>query len=392
MSSLSFFAPCPRGLEHLLEAELKALNATHIKATHGGVAFSGDLALMYRANLHSRIASRILLRLGSQGYKKEDDIYNLAARMPWSSYFSPDQTIKIEVTAIKSPLKSLEFITLRIKDAVCDYFRDLMDVRPSVDTAFPDVRIYAFLTEFDATLYLDTSGEALFKRGWRFDKGRAPLRENLAAGLIQLSGWKPNQPLLDPMCGSGTIIIEAGLMAAGIPAGWQRMFAFEKYRGFDKTLWDKIRNNVVIDKTPRALFASDISAHAVHDLENNLNRAQLPFPVAFEQNNALKVMPPGESGILISNPPYGERIDVTTSDETAVFFKQWADHLKANYAGWNAYILTSDRDTPKYMRLSPSKKTPLYNGALDCRLFEFKMVAGSARKPREKSDDEDDAQ
>ena len=286
MSSLSFFAPCPRGLEHLLEAELKALNATHIKATHGGVAFSGDLALMYRANLHSRIASRILLRLGSQGYKKEDDIYNLAARMPWSSYFSPDQTIKIEVTAIKSPLKSLEFITLRIKDAVCDYFRDLMDVRPSVDTAFPDVRIYAFLTEFDATLYLDTSGEALFKRGWRFDKGRAPLRENLAAGLIQLSGWKPDQPLLDPMCGSGTIIIEAGLMAAGIPAGWQRMFAFEKYRGFDKTLWDKIRNNVVIDKTPRALFASDISAHAVHDLENNLNRAQLPFPVAFEQNNA----------------------------------------------------------------------------------------------------------
>ena len=391
MSSLSFFAPCPRGLEHLLEAELKALNATHIKATHGGVAFSGDLALMYRANLHSRIASRILLRLGSQGYKKEDDIYNLAARMPWSSYFSPDQTIKIEVTAIKSPLKSLEFITLRIKDAVCDYFRDLMDVRPSVDTAFPDVRIYAFLTEFDATLYLDTSGEALFKRGWRFDKGRAPLRENLAAGLIQLSGWKPDQPLLDPMCGSGTIIIEAGLMAAGIPAGWQRMFAFEKYRGFDKTLWDKIRNDVVIDKTPRALFASDISAHAVHDLENNLNRAQLPFPVAFEQNNALKVMPPGENGILISNPPYGERIDVTTSDETAVFFKQWADHLKANYAGWNAYILTSDRDTPKYMRLSPSKKTPLYNGALDCRLFEFKMVAGSARKPRDERD-EDDAQ
>lgn len=385
MSSLSFFAPCPRGLEHLLEAELKSLNASHIKPTHGGVAFAGDLALMYRANLHSRIASRILLRLGHQAYKKEDDIYNLTARMPWSSYFSPDQTIKIEVTAIKSPLKSLEFITLRIKDAVCDYFRDLMDVRPSVDTAYPDVRIFAFLTEFDATIYLDTSGEALFKRGWRFDKGRAPLRENLAAGLIQLSGWQPHMPLLDPMCGSGTIAIEAGLMAAGIPAGWQRMFAFEKYRGFDKTLWDKVRNDVIIDKTPRAIYASDISAHAVHDLENNLNRAALPFPIAFEQNNALHVMPPAANGILLSNPPYGERIDVTTSAETAVFFKQWADHLKAHYAGWNAYILTSDRDTPKYMRLAPSKKTPLYNGALDCRLFEFKMVAGSARKEKQGS-------
>ena len=386
MSSLSFFAPCPRGLEQLLVAELQSINASHIVPTHGGVAFSGDLAVMYRANLHSRIASRILLRLGHQGYKKEDDIYNLVARMPWSSYFSPDQTIKVEVTAIKSPLKSLEFITLRVKDAVCDYFRDLMDVRPSVDTAFPDVRIYAFLTEFEATIYLDTSGEALFKRGWRFDKGRAPLRENLAAGLIMLSGWQPNQPLLDPMCGSGTIVIEAGLMAAGIPAGWQRMFAFENYRGFDKALWDKVRNDVVIDKTPRALYASDISSHAVHDLENNLNRAQLPFSIAFEQNNALKVMPRGENGVLISNPPYGERIDVTTPEETTVFFKQWADHLKANYSGWNAYILTSDRDTPKYMRLAPSKKTPLYNGALDCRLFEFKMVAGSARK--EKSNDD----
>ncbi|MGL4766739.1 MAG: THUMP domain-containing class I SAM-dependent RNA methyltransferase [Formosimonas sp.] len=382
MSSLSFFAPCPRGLEHLLAAELQAINASHIKPTHGGVAFAGDLAVMYRANLHSRIASRILLRLGQQGYKKEDDVYNLVARMPWSSYFSPDQTIKVEVTAIKSPLKSLEFITLRVKDAVCDYFRDLMDVRPSVDTAFPDVRIYAFLSEFEATIYLDTSGEALFKRGWRFDKGRAPLRENLAAGLIMLSGWQPNQPLLDPMCGSGTIVIEAGLIAAGIPAGWQRMFAFEKYRNFDQTLWDKIRNDVVIDKTPRALYASDISAHAVRDLENNLNRAQLPFSIAFEQNNVLKVLPPAANGVLISNPPYGERIDVTTSEETTVFFKQWADHLKANYAGWNAYILTSDRDTPKYMRLSPSKKTPLYNGALDCRLFEFKMVAGSARKDK----------
>lgn len=382
MSTLSFFAPCPRGLEALLADELKAINATHIKPTHGGVAFAGDLAVLYRANLHSRIASRILLRLGNAGYRTEDDIYNLAARMPWSSYFTPEQTIKVEVTAIKCPLKSLEFITLRVKDAVCDYFRDLMDKRPSVDTATPDVRIYAFLTEFDATIYIDTSGEALFKRGWRMDKGRAPLRENLAAGLVMLSGWKPNQALLDPMCGSGTIIIEAGLIAANIPPGMNRGFAFEHYRGLDKPLWQKVKNDVKIDKTQRALYASDISAYAVEDIEQNLQRAGLPFAVAFEQNNALDVMPPAKSGVMICNPPYGERIDVTTSNETSVFFKQWADHLKQHYAGWNAYILTSDRDTPKYMRLSASKKTPLFNGALDCRLFEFKMVAGSARKEK----------
>ena len=382
MSTLNFFAPCPRGLEHLLVKELEQLNASYIKATHGGVSFAGDTALMYRANLHSRIASRILLRLGNQAYRNEDDVYKLAARMPWSSYFTTDHTIKIEVTAIKSPLKSLEFITLRIKDAVCDYFRDLMDVRPSVDTVAPDARIYAFLTENEATIYLDTSGEALFKRGWRMDKGRAPLRENLAAGLVMLSGWQPNQTLLDPMCGSGTIAIEAGLMAANIPPGWQRHFAFEKYRPFDKALWQTVKNDVKIDKTPRALYASDISAHAVRDMANNLTRAGLPFPIAFEQQSALDVMPPTSEGVMLCNPPYGERIDVTTADETAVFFKQWADHLKAHYAGWNAYILTSDRDTPKYMRLSASKKTPLFNGALDCRLFEFKMVAGSARKPK----------
>ena len=382
MTTLSFFAPCPRGLETLLVNELTALNAMHIKPTHGGVAFAGDLALMYRANLHSRIASRILLRLGSSGYRTEDDIYNLAARMPWSSYFSPEQSIKVEVTAIKCPLKSLEFITLRVKDAVCDYFRDLMDKRPNVDTATPDARIYTFLSETDATIYLDTSGEPLFKRGWRVDKGRAPLRENLAAGLVMLSGWQPNQALLDPMCGSGTIVIEAGLIAANIPPGMNRHFAFEHYRGFDRTLWQKVKNSVQIDKTPRALYASDISAHAIDDIANNLQRAGLPFPIAFEQSNVLDVMPPASTGVLICNPPYGERIDVTTSHDTPIFFKQWADHLKAHYAGWNAYILTSDREVPKYMRLSASKKTPLFNGPLDCRLFEFKMVAGSARKPK----------
>lgn len=370
----------------MLADELAQINASHIKPTHGGVAFAGDMAVMQRANLHSRIASRVLLRLGSAGYRREDDIYQLAARMAWSSYFTPHQTIKVEVTAIKSPLRSLDFAALRVKDAVCDYFRDLMDIRPSVDTVAPDVRIYLFLTEHDATLYLDTSGEPLFKRGWRVSKGRAPLRENLAAGLVKLSGWQPTQALLDPMCGSGTIVIEAGMMAANIPPGLHRRFAFEQYRNHDKTLWQSVKNAVKIDKTPRALYASDISAHAIDDLSQNLQQAQLPFAIAFEQNSALDVCPPAAVGTLVCNPPYGERIDVTTAHETAVFFKQWADCLKQNYAGWHVYLLSSDRDTPKYMRLSASKKTPLFNGALDCRLFEFKMVAGSARKDKPKVD------
>ena len=198
-----FFAPCPRGLEAALLAELSRLGALEPAATEGGVAFQGPLELAYRANLESRLASRILWRVGGGPYRDEHTLYDLVKAIDWKQHFTPARTLRVDVAATRSPLQSLEFATLRVKDAVCDRFRADVNVRPSVDKRLPDVRVSAYLTENEATLYLDTSGEPLFKRGYRRETEDAPLRENLAAGLIALTGWTPEMPLLDWMCGSG---------------------------------------------------------------------------------------------------------------------------------------------------------------------------------------------
>ena len=209
----NFFATCPRGLEPVLAAELRSLGADEPEVVDGGVAFGGSLALCYAANLESRVASRVLWRVGGAAYRSEEDIYRAARALPWPRLFDVSRTIRVNVSAIKSPVKSLEFVTLRVKDAACDAFRDASGRRPDVDTQAPDVRIHTFLTHGEATFYLDTSGEALFKRGWRGVAGDAPLRENLAAGILKLAGWAAPTPLLDPMCGSGTFLVEAAMMA-----------------------------------------------------------------------------------------------------------------------------------------------------------------------------------
>jgi putative N6-adenine-specific DNA methylase len=224
---LQFFAPCPRGLEGVLGDELLEIGAGAIVPAEGGVACSGDLALCYRANLHSRIASRVLLKLGDWAYRSEEDVYRTVRSLPWSKHFDPRRTLRVNVSAINSPLRSLDFITLRIKDAVCDRFVADAGRRPDIDTAQPDVRVHAFFESERVTLYLDTSGEPLFKRGWRKSLGEAPLKENLAAGILRLTKWQPGTPLLDPMCGGGTLLVEAAMMALRIAPGSMRGFGFE---------------------------------------------------------------------------------------------------------------------------------------------------------------------
>lgn len=233
----SFFAPCPRGLEVLLRHELERLGARAVVVTRGGVGFSGPFALCYQANLESRIASRVLWRVFHGRYRSEQDLYRAAYDQPWPDWFSASRTIKVKVSAQECQLKSLEFVTLKIKDAVCDRFRASTGSRPSVDTRKPDLRIDAFLDRTGVSLYLDTSGEALFKRGWRRVSAEAPLRENLASGILRLCGWDGEQVLLDPMCGGGTIIVEAALMALNIAPGVGRTFAFEKLSHFDEGAW-----------------------------------------------------------------------------------------------------------------------------------------------------------
>jgi putative N6-adenine-specific DNA methylase len=386
VSTQEFFAPCPRGLEPVLAEELAGLGASAIQPTDGGVGFAGDLALCYRVNLWSRIASRVLWRLDERPYRSEEDIYKAALALPWPEWFEVGQTFRVKVSAIRSPLRSLDFATLRIKDAICDKFRQACGERPSIDTKEPDMRVYAFLTADRATLYLDTSGEALFKRGYRKEAGEAPLRENLAAGILRLAGWAPGIPLLDPMCGSGTFLIEAALMALNIAPGAERWFAFEKLKNFDAALWDKIYQEATdgeLPKAPLPIYGSDVSSTALTTARANLEHAGLEGLVPLKQINFLDVTPPAAAGMIVTNPPYAVRIG--EQEEMARLYPRIGDLLKQKFSGWKAGFFSADMRLAKLIRLSVSRRIPLYNGALECRLFLYEMVAGSNRKDK-KSD------
>ncbi|MBU6491865.1 MAG: class I SAM-dependent RNA methyltransferase [Burkholderiales bacterium] len=422
MSSFEFFAPCPRGLEEALAAELHELGHVAPLAVGaqvpGGVHFAGSWAAGMAANLHSRIASRVLLRIAQRAYRSEQDIYALAMEQRWEDWFSARQTLRVDVTAIKAPLKSLEFVTLRIKDAICDRLRDKTGARPSIDTAQPDVRAFAFLSAQQATLYLDTSGDALFKRGWRLDKGAAPLRENLAAGILRLAGWRhgmePAVPLYDPMCGSGTFLAEAAQISLGVPAGVMRRFGFERLQGYDINAWQGLKQQALDAQqaarahgAPLPIYGSDISGDMLIKARLNFERAGLP-PLSLKQIDARAMVPPcAEAGIIVTNPPYGERLEVRgrgagrrdddgadLDDEygdsgfrrarpdnvDAEFFQAFGNALKQRFAGWTVHVLTADMRLPGQMRLREARRTPLFNGAIECRLFRFDMIAGAVRK------------
>ena len=379
-----FFATCPRGLELVLADELRGFNAQKIHAVGGGMLFSGDYSLCYRANLESRIASRILWRIAGGPYRHEQDIYKLSFAPRWTDWFESRCTIRVDVSAIKSPLTSLNFITLKIKDAVCDKIRLLSGRRPSVDTRAPDVPIQAHLTDRDFTLYLDTTGEPLFKRGLRRTTGDAPLRENLAAGLLRLAAWQPGIPILDPMCGSGTILIEAALIALDIAPGSGRRFAFERLKNFDPRHWRELRRKTAARqkvKNPLAIYGSDISSDALKAARANLVAAGIAECVTLQCANVLDLTPPASTGIIVSNPPYGVRLG--EQQRLAEFYPKLGDSLKKRFTGWSAYLLSADMRLPKLIHLATSKRIPLFNGALECRLFEYKMVAGRMDRKRE---------
>jgi putative N6-adenine-specific DNA methylase len=373
-----FFAPCPRGLEAALAAELTAHDAQYVTPADGGVSFSGERTLAYRVNLESRLASRVLWQVAHGRCRNEKDLYALTKSVDWNTHFSVERTIRVDVAATNSPLQSLEFATLKIKDAVCDRFRDAAGRRPSVAKLRPDVRVHAFLTEREATLYLDTSGEALFKRGYRRDAEGAPLRENLAAGLIALSGWKPGQPFLDPMCGSGTIAIEAALIAADRAPGLARTFGFQKLAWFDGPTWQRLRQRARdrVRAAPPAIeiFASDIAAPALANCRANAATAGVAEWIDIGQADVLTRAAPGTAGILIANPPYGVRLGEDAA--LAAFYPRLGDALKQHFAGWIACLFTGDLRLAKLVGLKPSKKTPLFNGNIDCRLYRFELVAG----------------
>jgi putative N6-adenine-specific DNA methylase len=373
------FAPCPMGLEEALAAELTALGYDNVEPTRAGCHFEADWWGVQRANLYSRLATRILVRLGQAPVQREDDILELAQSIAWERWFGPEHTLRVDTSAVRSPMQSLQYCNLRAKDGICDRLRELEGARPSIDTVRPDARVHLFLSADTATLYLDTSGESLFKRGWRFDKGDAPLRENLAAGILALSGWDPAGALIDPFCGSGTILIEAAWIALGVPPGITRPFGFERLRDHEPRRWADLKEEAtsrILPGLEAPLVGIDADPMAIEAAQRNAERAFLTEDtIHFELGDARDAVAPAPTGWMVTNPPYGERLD----EEDLEFWREWSSNLKKEFAGWQVNIITSDLDLPKHLRLKANRRTPIFNGALDCRLFNFELVSDSYR-------------
>ena len=381
MTTHTLFATCPRGLETILAQELQQQGCTAVTPTDGGVSCQGTMAHVYSANLHSRTASRILLQLARIAYRSEHDIYQAAKNIAWYKWFDVAQTFKVKVEGKRANVKSLDFTALKIKDGVCDRFREHDGERPSIDKSRPDIRIHAFLDERNISIFIDTSGEALFKRGYRQDTGEAPLRENLAAGLLLLAGYDGTQPFQDPFCGSGTIAIEAAWIALGRAPGLNRRFGFEQLAQFDRALWVKLKAEArhAIKNRPYAnIAASDNDRAMTRMTQANAAAAEVDGFIDINTLDAQDTRPNGEGGIIVSNPPYGVRL--AEIQALHALYPQLGSWLKQHYAGWTAGLFSGDMDMPKLMRLKPKRKIPLFNGNLDCRLFLLDMVAGSNRE------------
>ncbi|MEO5844044.1 MAG: THUMP domain-containing protein [Caldimonas sp.] len=437
---LPLFLPCAAGVEALLAEEIaRLLPGVALRAARGGVALAGEPHEVMVLNLESRLAQRVLIEVAEGPYRDETDLYDLARGVAWSDWITPRQSLRVDSTAQKSPLKSLNFAALRVKDAVCDRMRDEHGERPDVDTVRPDLRIVLHVGAERAAVYVDSSGESLFKRGWREDQGDAPLKETLAAAMLAAAGWRGTPAeggaLHDPCCGSGTIAIEAAQIAMDLAPGRLRRFAFERLLPFASAerradlqrLKSKAAARVRAPQVP--IFASDVSFRMVDFARRNAERAGVAEAIVFHGGDALERPPPplpaDLRGTLMVNPPYGERIEVagksgaptlssvaaprggaaglgsgpapgrsrvtaaggdaaSDRDAPSDFFPRLAAHWKRAYtahpAGWTAWILSPDMKLPGAMRLKESRRVPMWNGPIECRLFRFDLVAGSARK------------
>jgi putative N6-adenine-specific DNA methylase len=372
-STTVFTAKTLAGLEEILQKELIAAGAVNTQILKRAVSFEGDKALLYRTNYCCRTALRILKLIVVFPVTKQEDLYDNIKSISWEDYISNNSHIAVDAVNASSVFTNSQYVALKTKDAVVDRFREKTGERPSIDLDDPDLRINIHLYKETCTVSLDSSGSSLHKRGYRHVTGPAPLNEVLASGLIQLSGWNKTVPLYDPMCGSGTILIEANMMARNIPSGYFRpSFGFEKWLDFDEDLWQRVKEeeNARITDASVNIYGSDISSRAIANATANVGftrfRDQIKLEIAAFENT----VPKNPSGMIICNPPYDERMPVT---DIISFYKSIGDVLKKKYTGYEAWIISSDLRALKFIGLHPSKKITIFNGPLECRFVRFSL-------------------
>lgn len=378
--SFTLIAKTNAGLETILAQEIRQIGATDIEILNRAVRFSADLELMYKANYLLRTALRILKPIHHFRAKTEDQLYKGVQDFDWSLVMQTDQSFAIDEVVTSPHFTHSHYIALKTKDAIVDQFRDREGKRPSVDINFPDVRLNLHISNDQCSLLLDSSGTSLHKRGYRSYADKAPINEVLAAGLIQLSGWQADSHFLDGMCGSGTIPIEAAMFAMRIPAGYYRKeFGFMKWADFDRQCWQQVVDeaNEQISEFDHQIIGSDRSRKALEIARRNIRQAHLHKDITLLRKPIEEFTPPEGKGVVIINPPYGERLE---EEDVYALYKSIGDTFKTNFKGYQAWVISSELQALKRLGLKPSKKFTVYNGALECRFACFDIFAGSLKE------------
>lgn len=363
------------GLEELLAVEVARFGGRKVRLLQRGVAFEADQACLYRLNYRSRTALRFLKVIAEHPVHNAQDLYQFARKIKWDQYFHLSSTFAVDAVVNHHAFRNTQFAALKVKDAIADYFRSKSGKRPTVNKQNPDILIHLHLTSDKCTLLLDSTGESLHKRGYRKRQGIAPLNEVLAAGMILLSGWTKDKPLYDPMCGSGTLLTEATMIAIDMPGGYFRTnFSFMNWKDFNPVLWNKIRSEYKFDLSSHLLkiAGSDIDKSALKIAQQNLKSAGFDNLVRLSQIPVEQSSPPFDEdhGFIITNPPYGERLKKTDLKE---LYKTLGNVLKRNFAGWDAWILSADLKALHSIGLKPSRKIVLFNGPLECRFVHYEL-------------------
>ncbi len=377
-------AKCLYGFEPVLARELRNLGAQNIKEGVRNVQFKGDKGFMYKASLALRTAIRILVPIETFMLRNEDDLYQNLSRISWEKYLDADATLAIHSSVHSEIFTNSHYVSLRSKDAIVDYFRNKYQKRPSIDTKHPDVQFDIHIQKNTCTVSLDSSGESLHKRGYRSDTNIAPINEVLAAGLVLMTGYDGSQNFVDPMCGSGTILIEAAMIANNIPANINRLeFAFEKWQDFDKDLFGLIHDSLLkkIRNTDKKIIGFDKAPSAVRKAQNNVENASLEEFIKVERKNFFESPSPVDGNVIVLfNPPYGERLEVNVP----VFYRQIGDTLKQYYPDTSAWLITSDFEAGlKNVGLRTSRKIKVFNGKLECKLVKYEMYSGSRKASKQ---------